>query len=113
MQDYTLINDDEIFIDRDGPVFEKVVNYLRHGRIYNDEEGGGLKALKAEAEYFQLDELSQKIDRMMTDEAPNMSQEETFIIMDTNKITSLGRSIDGGEEGHMIFEDSSAYYHLL
>ena len=56
MEKFCLKIDDKIFIDRDGKVFELLINYLRNeGRVFpkftNDHD---LKMFVAELEFWQI-----------------------------------------------------------
>ncbi|KAG0432530.1 hypothetical protein HPB47_020760 [Ixodes persulcatus] len=46
-----------VFVDRDGPLFRFILDFLRSGRLLLPEEFRELARLKAEAEYFKMDTL--------------------------------------------------------
>lgn len=63
MKKHTLVNQDEIFIERCGTHFECILQYLRTGHI----SGGNnvrLQDLQQEAQFYQLDKLVHALDTM-------------------------------------------------
>jgi len=52
------------FIDRDGPTFRYVLNFLRSGRLSLPIEFNQLDLLAVEADFYQLEDLIKEISRM-------------------------------------------------
>lgn len=111
MHDCTPVNGSEIFIDRDGHLFENILNYLRTGRIYNDEGNGGLKELRSEEEYFQLEELSRMISVKL--EASNKGTQEEVLLITADKVMGRRGSTTSGADKCNLFEDTLVYYRVL
>ncbi|KAG1440812.1 hypothetical protein G6F56_011762 [Rhizopus delemar] len=65
MKKKTLVNGDEIFIDRNGILFEHVIEYLRTGSLESiEDDKQTLQRLREEAEYYQLRDLIDSIDSL-------------------------------------------------
>lgn len=63
MEQKTLVNGDEIFIDRSGQLFGHILEFLRTGSLGSVEDDiKMLCKIREEAEYYQLDELIETID---------------------------------------------------
>ena len=54
------------FIDRDGQLFRYVLNFLRTGRILKPSNKDELRALLLEADYYQIQSLSDEIRELET-----------------------------------------------
>lgn len=79
---YTGINNDEIFIDRNGGIFRHVLQYLRLGKIFVKDDNI-LKKLKIEANYYGLSELENQVDakvRLLSE------SKDEYMFLDTNKL---------------------------
>jgi len=53
--------DGSIFIDRDGEHFKLILNYLRDGKLPSGLSNDTREALAAEAEYYQLEDLVERL----------------------------------------------------
>ena len=53
--------DGSSFIDRDGEHFKLILNYLRDGKLPSDLSSHIREALAAEAEYYQLEDLVERL----------------------------------------------------
>jgi hypothetical protein len=53
--------DGSIFIDRDGEHFKLILNYLRDGNLPSGLSNDTREALAAEAEYYQLEDLVERL----------------------------------------------------
>lgn len=63
MEQKTLVNGDEIFIDRSGQLFGHILEFLRTGSLGSVEDDiKMLCKIREEAEYYQLNELIETID---------------------------------------------------
>ncbi|KAG1502218.1 hypothetical protein G6F54_002511 [Rhizopus delemar] len=66
MKKKTFVNGDEIFIDRNGQLFEHVIEYLRTGSLESIEDDiKSLNKLREEAEYYQLKDLIDAINGLV------------------------------------------------
>ena len=54
------------FIDRDGPTFRHVLNFLRSGRLSLPADFRQLDLLAVEADFYQLEDLIKEISRLRT-----------------------------------------------
>jgi len=54
------------FIDRDGPMFRHVLNFLRSGRLSLPNDFRQLDLLATEADFYQLEDLIKEILRLQT-----------------------------------------------
>jgi len=52
------------FIDRDGPMFRHVLNFLRSGRLSLPADFNQLDLLAVEADFYQLEDLIKEISRL-------------------------------------------------
>ncbi|KAI9244244.1 hypothetical protein BY458DRAFT_529798 [Sporodiniella umbellata] len=65
MKKRTVVNGDELFIDRSGSLFEHIIDYLRTGSLESIEaDERTLIKLREEAEYYQLKDLVDSIDAL-------------------------------------------------
>ncbi|EPB91710.1 hypothetical protein HMPREF1544_01421 [Mucor circinelloides 1006PhL] len=64
MTSKTLLNKEEIFIDRSGELFRDILFYLRTGFVTSSDKKK-LLSLKKEAEFYQLKEMIEAIQQMM------------------------------------------------
>ena len=53
--------DGSVFIDRDGEHFKLILNYLRDGKLPSGLSNDTREALAAEAEYYQLEDLVERL----------------------------------------------------
>jgi hypothetical protein len=53
------------FLDRDGTHFRLILNYLRSGKIVLPQDLSLLAEIQIEADYYQIKELSQHIERII------------------------------------------------
>eukprot|EP01119_Soliformovum_irregulare_P015179 TRINITY_DN4233_c0_g1_i1.p1 TRINITY_DN4233_c0_g1~~TRINITY_DN4233_c0_g1_i1.p1 ORF type:complete len:241 (-),score=38.41 TRINITY_DN4233_c0_g1_i1:542-1264(-) len=56
-----VLNDGSVFIDRDGKMFAKILNFLRNGMIEQPTERRKILELQSEAEFYQLQGLMEQI----------------------------------------------------
>jgi len=54
------------FIDRDGPMFRHVLNFLRSGRLALPSDFRQLDQLAVEADFYQIEDLVKEIARLQT-----------------------------------------------
>ena len=52
------------FIDRDGPLFRHVLNFMRNGNLSLPENFKELKLLRSEADFYQIQPLIAALDEM-------------------------------------------------
>jgi len=62
---FNLDKDGHPFIDRDGTYFRLILNYLRSGKFVPPNDNAVLQELLVEADYYQIKELSQHIDKYL------------------------------------------------
>ena len=76
--------DGAFFIDRDGAYFKTILNFLRGGNLIV-EPGISLEGLKAEAEYYGLDSLEEKIEEKIKEK---MTSEVVVLNVGGTKMTT-------------------------
>jgi hypothetical protein len=75
---------DEIFINRDGLIFRKILQYLRDEAMHV-EDVEGLKELRAEASFFNLDSLEKLVDEKLKKKSSNM----VYRLLDQEQLEGL------------------------
>ena len=76
--------DGAFFIDRDGAYFKTILNFMRGGNLIV-EPGISLEGLKAEAEYYGLDSLEEKIEEKIKEK---MTSEVVVLNVGGTKMTT-------------------------
>ena len=82
-KDVTCINENEIFIDRSGRLFEYVLQYLR-AYDFQDCDTGTLRELLVEAEYFEIQSMISKV----MEKLDAQNQKEHFLL-DINELKNI------------------------
>ena len=86
--------DGHYFIDRDPETFRWILSYLRGSKVLPHKDSNDIALLKEEAEYFALDELTNRIQHMVY---PSFSKGDPVLIRG-NKFTI----IDVSESGYKV-----------
>ena len=66
------------FIDRDGPLFRHVLNFMRNGTLSLPENFNELKLLKSEADFYQIQPLIAALDNLKP--GNNQSLADGFVV---------------------------------
>ncbi|KAF1797789.1 hypothetical protein V8B55DRAFT_1600997 [Mucor lusitanicus] len=88
MSSKTLIDTDVIFIDRSGDLFRDILYYLRTGSVTTSNKKK-LTSLQREAEFYQLQELANLLERHM-DRANREHKEFLVRDMDFLDVSNIG-----------------------
>jgi hypothetical protein len=91
MKNVSYVKEEEIFIDRCGVYFESILHYLRTGSPLTSDKFK-LENLKVEAEYYQLQDLSQIIDDLLK----HLKQLPVYKTMDLAELVSANAHITEG-----------------
>lgn len=86
--------DDHLFIDRDPETFRWILSYLRGSKVLPPKDSIDIALLREEAEYFALDELTNRIQHMV---CPSFSKGDPVLVRG-NKFTI----IDVSESGYKV-----------
>ncbi|KAJ8300830.1 hypothetical protein KUTeg_022349 [Tegillarca granosa] len=92
------------FLDRDGPVFRFILNYLRSSKLITPQGYRELHLLREEADYYGLDELVAEINKILASRRRKNRKRFRKGIS-----RSLGSEINiCDESGSVLFSDDSS-----
>jgi hypothetical protein len=78
-------NNGRIFIDRDGPLFRYILNYLRDKRLSLPENFDEYAQLRQEADFYQIDGIIHDIDDLISQQNPSSSLTTSLTSLDSDK----------------------------
>lgn len=102
-----VLQNDEIYIGRDGDLFGDILEYLRSDKIYSTTNL--LSELKYEAEFYQLEEMAQRIESMLQEEAAGKKKNYELIEFEDLKKSAC---LDG-EKDTCITKSLSSMYEFI
>ena len=91
------------FIDRDGPLFRHVLNFMRNGTLSLPENFNELKSLKSEADFYQIQPLIAALDNLKA--GNNQSLADGFVV-DIFEIMGLANPSNADLRTFVIAPDS-------
>lgn len=77
------LENNEILIDRDGDLFDHILEYLRCGQICNDN----LEELRNEADFYMLRDMVERIDNMLVQNLYSVKKE--FMLLTLEELKEL------------------------
>ncbi|EDO38835.1 predicted protein, partial [Nematostella vectensis] len=88
-------NSGKYFIDRDGFLFRYILDYLRSKALHIPEKFDEIERLKMEADFYELEDLRQRLDRLTSGEiSPKISEggKHGYISLHIRSTFAFGRS---------------------
>lgn len=77
--DFEVLENEEIYIDRDGDLFAIILEYLRSYKIYNADN---LYELRCEAKFYQLEYLVHLLDKMLQEQRGGKKKEFKLVTLE-------------------------------
>ncbi|KAL0205205.1 hypothetical protein P9112_000512 [Eukaryota sp. TZLM1-RC] len=78
-------NQELIFIDRDFTHFQLILNFVRDGDVFLPSECQSLLEIKAEAQFYRLPKLEEKIDVLLAKLDPNVLERRIYRVFEIKK----------------------------